>query len=79
MKGKRNIVAAHGLPAAKWQQKMTLDGVYREVDAFFVRQRVILEFDGELFHNDGATIRRDRQRRCCCVGSGYNHCSIGVE
>lgn len=77
IKGKQNILDAHGLPQGIWQQPMTLDGVYMVVDLYFPDQQVIVEFDGFLFHNDSYSKVQDRTRDNAAIANGISTVRFG--
>lgn len=70
IRGRRNVIAAHGLPKGMAQVNLSTDGTPHYVDLFYAELGVAVEFDGRKGHADAAGRFRDmgRDNRAATLG-----------
>lgn len=78
-KGRRNVIDQHGLPRGEWQQEITLEGIRMVVDVFYRDQGVIVEFDGQMYHDSSQARARDRDRDNRSLSEGLVTLRIGTR
>lgn len=69
-KGRLNVLEQHGLPLGEWQKKMVFEGESRVVDVYFEEYGVIVEFDGQAYHDSSFARTRDRAKDNVALDSG---------
>lgn len=75
----RDLCARAGLPKPEINRYVLLGDEYHEVDFLWRRQRVVIETDGNRYHQTGWQRARDERRDALLTKHGFRHARVAED